>query len=137
MMIDTPFLEPRHAELAARVDRFNRERPRHDAASEDEQARALVRQLAEADLLASTVPADFNTATLDVRALCVAREHLAYDSSLADLMFAMQGLGSFPLTLAGDGALKQRLLPRVKTGGAIAAFAITEAEAGPDVSGLK
>ena len=136
-MIDTPFLEPRHAELAARVDRFNRERPRHDAASEDEQARALVRQLAEADLLASTVPADFNTATLDVRALCVAREHLAYDSSLADLMFAMQGLGSFPLTLAGTDALKRHWLPRVKSGASVAAFAITEPDAGSDVAAIK
>ncbi len=136
-MIDTPFLETRHAELAARVDRFNRERPRHDAAGEDEQARALVRQLAEADLLASTVPADFSTATLDVRALCVAREHLAYDSSLADLMFAMQGLGSFPLVLAGTDALKRRWLPRVKGGASIAAFAMTEPDAGSDVAAIK
>src|SRR5436309_15110792 len=136
-MMDTPFLETRHAELAAQVDRFNRERPRHDDASEDEQARALVRQLAEAGLLAPTVPTDFSSATLDVRALCVARERLAYDSSLADLMFAMQGLGSFPLTLAGTDALKRRWLPRVKSGASIAAFAITEPDAGSDVAAIK
>ena len=136
-MIDTPFLETHHAELAARVERFNRERPSDDAASEDEQARLLVRRLAAVGLLDDTVPADAGGAALDVRALCVAREHLAYDSSLSDLMFAMQGLGSYPVTLAGDGALKQRLLPRVKAGAAIAAFAITEPEAGSDVSALK
>ncbi|HJQ26342.1 MAG TPA: acyl-CoA dehydrogenase family protein [Blastocatellia bacterium] len=136
-MIDTPFLETHHAELAARVDRFNRERPSDDVATEDERARRLVRQLAAAGLLEYAAPADAGSATLDVRALCVAREHLAYDSSLSDLMFAMQGLGSFPVTLAGDDALKHGLLPRVRAGTAIAAFAITEPEAGSDVSAIK
>ncbi|MFL6277704.1 MAG: acyl-CoA dehydrogenase family protein [Blastocatellia bacterium] len=136
-MIDTPFFETHHTELAAQVDRFNRERSRQTAASEDEQARGLVRALADEGLLAYTVPADFRSAPLDVRALCVAREHLSYDSSLSDLMFAMQGLGSFPMALAGDDALKRRWLPRVKSGVAIAAFAITEPDAGSDVSALK
>jgi acyl-CoA dehydrogenase len=136
-MIDTPFLETHYTELAAQVDRFNRERPRQTADGEDEQARGLVRALADEGLLAYTVPADFRSAPLDVRALCVAREHLSYDSSLSDLMFAMQGLGSFPVTLAGDDALKRRWLPRVKSGAAIAAFAITEPDAGSDVSALK
>jgi acyl-CoA dehydrogenase len=136
-MIDTPFLETRHAELAAQLDRFNRERPRHDLTREDEQARAVVQELAEAGLLAHTVPADLQSTTLDVRALCVAREHLSYDSSLSDLMFAMQGLGSFPVTIAGGDALKRHWLPRVKAGAAIAAFAITEPEAGSDVSAIR
>src|SRR5438128_12679634 len=136
-MIDTPFLETRHAELATQLDRFNRERPRHDLAREDAQARAVVRELADAGLLAHTVPADVHSSTLDVRALCVAREHLAYDSSLSDLMFAMQGLGSFPVTIAGGPALKRQWLPRVKAGTAIAAFAITEPDAGSDVSAIK
>src|SRR3989440_6358530 len=136
-MIDTPFLETRHAELAAQIDRFNRERPQHHTASEDEQARAVVRELADAGLLAQTVPADLPSATLDVRALCVAREHLSYDSSLSDLMFAMQGLGSFPVTIAASAALKGQWLPRIKAGSAIAAFAITEPEAGSDVSAIK
>src|ERR1700754_2516494 len=100
-MIDTPFLESRHRQLAVELDRFNRSRPRPQPASEDEQARALVRALADAGLLAWTVPAELPGATLDVRALCIAREHLSYDSAFADLMFAMQGLGSFPITLAG------------------------------------
>src|SRR6185295_1671423 len=105
---------------------FNRERHADHTASEDEQARAVVRELGDAGLLAHTVPAELPGATLDVRALCIAREHLSYDSSLSDLMFAMQGLGSFPLTIAGNLALKHEWLPRVKAGTAIAAFAITE-----------
>jgi acyl-CoA dehydrogenase len=136
-MIDTPFLESRHLALAAQVDRFNRERCADHMASEDEQARALVRELGDAGLLAHTAPAELPGAILDVRALCIAREHLSYDSSLSDLMFAMQGLGSFPLTIAGSLALKQEWLPRVKAGTAIAAFAITEPEAGSDVSAIK
>jgi acyl-CoA dehydrogenase len=138
-MLNTPFLEDRHARLAEQLARFNREALR-DAAlgeSEDEQARAHIRRLASAGLLAYTVPADFTSRTMDVRALCVAREHLAYESSFADLMFAMQGLGSFPITLAGSEALKEKFLPRVKAGAAIAAFAITEPEAGSDVSAMR
>lgn len=136
-MIDTPFLESHHAELAAQLDRFHQERLPHRDASEDEQARGWVQALADAGLLAHTIPADLNTATLDVRALCVARERLSYHSSLADLMFAMQGLGSFPVTVAGSDAIKQTWLPRVKAGTAIAAFAITEPDAGSDVSAIQ
>lgn len=138
-MINTPFIEDRHAELAEQVDRVNREQIRSSSLgeSEDEQAINLVGLLARARLLDYTVPADFNGSTLDVRALCVIREHLSYESSLADLMFAMQGLGSFPITLAGTDTIKQKLLPLVKSGEAIAAFAITEPEAGSDVSAIQ
>jgi acyl-CoA dehydrogenase len=138
-MINTPFIEGRHIELAEQVDRFNREQIRSSAPgeSEDEQAKSLVGLLAREGLLDHTVPANFNDGTLDVRALCVIREHLSYESSLADLMFAMQGLGSFPITIAGTGAIKQKLIPRVKSGEAIAAFAITEPEAGSDVSAIQ
>lgn len=138
-MINTPFIEDRHAELAEQVDRVNREQIRSSSLgeSEDEQAINLVGLLARARLLDYTVPADFNGSTLGVRALCVIREHLSYESSLADLMFAMQGLGSFPITLAGTDTIKQKLLPLVKSGEAIAAFAITEPEAGSDVSAIQ
>jgi acyl-CoA dehydrogenase len=140
-MIDTPLLEDRHRKLAEQVVRFNREQagesPRDE--SEDEQARRLVRALAGEGLLDFTVPAQFDRGAkeIDVRALCVVRERLSYESSLADLMFAMQGLGSFPLTLEGSGEIKRRLLPLVKSGEAIAAFAITEPDAGSDVSAIQ
>ncbi|HXG90839.1 MAG TPA: acyl-CoA dehydrogenase family protein [Blastocatellia bacterium] len=139
-MLNIPFLEDRHAKLAEHVDSFNRKQAREAAPveSEDEQARRLVHALASERLLDYTVPAQFdNTSALDIRALCVAREHLSYSSSLADLMFAMQGLGSFPIALAGSKELKQRFLPMVRAGQAIAAFAITEPDAGSDVSAIQ
>ena len=140
-MLNTPLLEDHHRRLADQVDRFVREQVRGAAPSdsEDDDARRLVEALAREGLLAYTVPEDFETGSnaLDVRALCVVREHLAYESSLADLMFAMQGLGSFPVTLAGSDEIKRSILPRVKAGEAIAAFAITEPEAGSDVSAIQ
>ena len=140
-MIETPLLEDRHRKLAGQVDRFNREQARQSSPgeSEDEQARRLVRALAGEGLLDHAVPAQFDRGMndIDVRALCVARERLSYESSLADLMFAMQGLGSFPVSIAGADEIKRRLLPLVKSGEAIAAFAITEPEAGSDVSAIQ
>ncbi|HKP86029.1 MAG TPA: acyl-CoA dehydrogenase family protein [Blastocatellia bacterium] len=140
-MIDTPLIEDRHRELAEKVDRFNREQIRKapHGESEDERARNFVGLLAREGLLAYAVPADFNTGakTLDARAVCVIREHLSYESSLADLMFAMQGLGSFPITLAATEEVKRKFLPLVKSGEAIAAFAITEPDAGSDVGAIQ
>jgi acyl-CoA dehydrogenase len=140
-MLNTPFLEDRHLKLAEQVSRFTRERLTEGPAgeAEQEQARRLARALGEGGLLDHTVPAEFGgrSERLDVRALCVAREHLSYHSSFADLMFAMQGLGSFPVTLAGGDEIRRRLLPRVRTGEAVAAFAITEPGAGSDVSAIQ
>lgn len=138
-MLDIPFLEDRHAKLGGQVARLAREQVRElpSDQTEDEQARALVRLLAEADLLDYTTPRTPDEAVLDVRALSVIRERLCYESSLADLMFAMQGLGSFPLTIAGSSEIKKRFLPEVRAGRLIAAFAITESEAGSDVSAIQ
>jgi acyl-CoA dehydrogenase len=140
-MLSVPFFENRHAELAELVDRFNREQVGNASPgdTEDQQARSLIGALAREGLLVHAVPAAFESGStaLDVRSLCVVREHLSYESALADLMFAMQGLGSFPVTLAGSSELKRRLLPRVRSGDAIAAFAITEPEAGSDVGALQ
>jgi acyl-CoA dehydrogenase len=139
-MIDTPFLEERHKKLAGQVDSFNR-RPGAKALpgeTEEDHARRLVGNLATEGLLDHTAPEKFDEAAyLDVRALCVARERLSYESGLADLMFAMQGLGSFPVTIAGAVEIKQKLLPLVRTGKAIAAFAITEPDAGSDVAAIQ
>jgi acyl-CoA dehydrogenase len=73
---------------------------------------------------------------LDVRTLCLAREILSFRDGLADFAFAMQGLGSGPITLFGSDSLKQRYLPAVRDGKAIAAFAISEPEAGSDVAAI-
>jgi acyl-CoA dehydrogenase len=134
-----PLLEERHIELGEQVDRFcgTSVRVAASGASEDDRARNLVRALASEGLLAYTTPAEGSQTSLDVRSLCVIREHLSYESSLADLMFAMQGLGSLPISLAGSEAIRDQFLPRVRSGDAIAAFAITEPDAGSDVGAIQ
>jgi acyl-CoA dehydrogenase len=73
---------------------------------------------------------------LDSRSLCIIRETLAWHDGLADFAFAMQGLGSGAITLDGSDALKERWLPRVARGDAIAAFALSEPDAGSDVGAI-
>src|SRR3546814_19550043 len=73
---------------------------------------------------------------IDSRAVCILRETLARHDGLADFAFAMQGLGSGAISLAGSQAMRQRYLPNVAAGQAIAAFALTEPEAGSDVSAI-
>ncbi|HEY7545738.1 MAG TPA: acyl-CoA dehydrogenase family protein, partial [Blastocatellia bacterium] len=119
------------------VKLFNRERfPQMPTdAPEDVQAGWLIAALATEGLLQYTT-AD-TPSSLDVRALCIIRERLSYHSALADLMFVMQGLGSFPILFAGSNETKERFLLNVGTGDMIAAFAITEPDAGSDVSAIK
>ncbi|MBA3397677.1 MAG: acyl-CoA dehydrogenase family protein [Deltaproteobacteria bacterium] len=100
-----------------------------DEASRD---RAAVDALARANLLELVVP----TGTLDTRALCLAREMLGYVSPRADSIFAVQGLGTHPIVLAGNA--EQRLhLQAFARGAGIAAFALTEPEAGSDVASIQ
>jgi acyl-CoA dehydrogenase len=77
-----------------------------------------------------------DTGELDVRSLCLLREVLAYHSGIADVAFVMQGLGSFPVALAGSEELKGRWLPAVGRGEAVAAFALTEPDAGSDLGSI-
>ncbi len=98
-----------------------------------------MRALGEAGWLRYCVPAAFGGALerLDSRALCVLRETLAYHDALTDFTFAMQGLGSGAITLAGSEAQKQSILPRVARGEAIMAFALSEPQAGSDVGAMQ
>ncbi len=73
---------------------------------------------------------------IDTRAICIIRETLARYSGLADFVFAMQGLGSGAVTLFGTPEQKKTYLSRVGAGSAIAAFAISEPDAGSDVAAL-
>src|SRR6185295_19220678 len=104
----------------------------------DAACRARVKALGEAGFLKAAVPAAHGGLhdVLDVRTLCMAREILAYHDGLADFAFAMQGLGSGAITLFGSEALKSQYLPPVRDGRAIAAFALTEAEAGSDAAAI-
>src|SRR5262245_2921088 len=76
------------------------------------------------------------SATPDVRSIALLREVFAYHHGLADFSFVMQGLGSGPIVLAGTDAQKRAWLPRVAKGEAIAAFALSEPDAGSDVAAM-
>ena len=134
-----PFFDDAHRRLAAELVGWAAAELRatgHDDV--DAACRDLVRRLGAAGWLRYCVPAADGGALpeLDSRALCLARETLAYADGLADFAFAMQGLGSGPITLAGTAAQRARWLPRVARGEAIAAFALSEPEAGSDVAAL-
>ncbi|HSE88466.1 MAG TPA: acyl-CoA dehydrogenase family protein [Candidatus Binatia bacterium] len=137
-----PFLDQDHSQLRAQVRQWV-EKHRFIGGGEnqelDEEARRLVQLLGNQGFLAYTVPKEFGGARAKVQArdLCIVREELARGSALADAMFAMQALGSYPITLFGTEEQKQRYLGPVADGTAIAAFALTEPEAGSDVSRLQ
>ena len=111
----------------------------HDSTDVDADFRKLVQALGRGGWLRYAVPAPYGVAParLDVRTICLARETLGQLSGMADFAFAMQGLGTGPISLFGSDALKQRYLPRVAAGDAIAAFAISEPLAGSDVSAME
>jgi len=127
-----PFFEAQHRQLAEQAENWCREGlERSGDADPDGFCRRAVKDLGKANLLqycASPQP--------DVRSIALLREVLAYHHGLADFAFVMQGLGSGPLALAGSAAQKERWLPRVASGEAIAAFALSEPEAGSDVAAL-
>jgi acyl-CoA dehydrogenase len=105
----------------------------HPHTDVDGECRELVRKLGRGGWLAAAVP---ETGAMDVRTLCLTREILARHSGLADFAFAMQGLGTGAITLYGDAAARERFLPAVRAGTAIAAFALSEPDAGSDVAAV-
>ena len=110
-----------------------------DESDEGAATRTYVRRLAEADFLGLVVPAKFGGTHpgVSATAICLVRQWLSRVSGALDTAFVMQGLGSYPLVLAGDERLQSRILPRVVRGEEICAFAITEPGAGSDVSGME
>jgi acyl-CoA dehydrogenase len=125
-----PFFDEPHRRFASDLETWLRyANPLDDDERADASVESWVRELgAEGWLKACT--------QLDVRTLCIARETLAYRSALADFAFAMQGLGSGALTLFGSDAQRAGYLPRVESGELIAAFALSEREAGSDVAAI-
>ena len=128
-----PFFEPRHRALADDVRAWCERAPGHSG-DLDADCRTLVRSLGQAGLLEHCVgPGDQRP---DVRSLAIIRETLAYHSGLADFAFAMQGLGSGAISLFGTTEQKRQWLPRVASGEAIAAFAMTEPDCGSDAANM-
>jgi len=137
--LDLPFLEDAHRVLERDLDAWCAANLNVDHSDTDGACRALVRQLGEAGWLRYCVPAAHGGAlpALDSRSLCLLRETLARHDGLADFAFAMQGLGSGAISLAGSDTVRERYLPRVARGEAIAAFALSEPEAGSDVAAMQ
>lgn len=134
-----PFFDEEHRAFAAGlVEWLARVNVLDDERNADASCRAWVRALADAGWLRACIPGAYGgiRAGLDVRTLCLAREMLANHSALADFAFAMQGLGSAPIALFGSTELQRRYLPNVANGRCVAAFALSEREAGSDVAAL-
>jgi acyl-CoA dehydrogenase len=127
-----PFFDPRHAALSRDVEAWASARAQTAHGDEaDAVCRGLVKELGQAGYLAYCV-----NEQPDVRSIALIREILAYHAGLADFAFVMQGLGSGPIMLAGSEAQKRAWLPRAAAGEAIAAFALSEPDAGSDVAAL-
>ena len=133
--LDWPFYEQRHRDLAARLGAWAGAHLRgHHSEDVDAECRTLVCELGAAGFLDLCVAHD--GAAPDVRSLAIARETLARYSGLADFAFAMQGLGSGAISLAGSPQQRAEWLPKVSSGEAIAAFAMTEPDTGSDAANL-
>jgi acyl-CoA dehydrogenase len=137
--LDWPFFEARHKRLANDLDEWAARHIPHDHGTDvDTECRSLVRALGQAGWLRHAVGGKHGAAeAIDTRAICLIRETLARHSGLADFAFAMQGLGSGAISLQGTAQQKERYLPRVAAGEAIAAFALSEPGAGSDVAAMQ
>jgi acyl-CoA dehydrogenase len=143
--LEWPFFEQRHRALSSEFCDWLSANAASMPAGEprgrelDAACVQLVRSLGAAGWLRHAVTAPHGGAaeSLDVRALCLMRESLAYNSGLADFVFALQALGAGPITLFGSDELRSRYLPGVASGKSIAAFAISEKDAGSDVGAMQ
>ncbi len=141
--LDWPFFDAHHARLAGELDAWAVREVAHVherfGKDVDGACRDLVRRLGEGGWLRHAVGGtDVGGAgeTIDTRAICLIRETLARHEGLADFAFAMQGLGSGAISLFGTPEQREAYLPRVARGEAIAAFALSEPDAGSDVAAL-
>jgi alkylation response protein AidB-like acyl-CoA dehydrogenase len=138
--LDWPFFDERHRALARELDAWAAMHvPQAHGGDVDAACRELVRRLGAAGWLRHAVAGTEHGGSaevIDTRSICLIRETLAHHSGLADFAFAMQGLGSGAISLAGTPAQKAGYLPRVARGEAIAAFALSEPDAGSDVAAL-
>ena len=137
-MIDQlPFFTPDHRTLAPAVVKFVEREIEPLAIDEldiEADARNYVNLMARSGILDYAVPKEGN---LDLRSICLIREELSYASPLADLAFVMQGLGTYAIKQAARDHIRDFWLSRAASGKAIAAFALTEPDAGSDVAGIQ
>jgi acyl-CoA dehydrogenase len=128
-----PFFAPRHAELALKAEAWAKDNLSFAHGGDaDAICRRLVQDLGCAGYLHHAV-----SDAPDVRSIALLREVFAYHSGLADFSFVMQGLGSGPIGLAGSDSQKSRFLSKAASGEAIAAFALSEPDAGSDVKAMQ
>jgi alkylation response protein AidB-like acyl-CoA dehydrogenase len=138
--LEWPFFDGRHADLEAALDEWAAQHVRglHSGAKPgdvDATCKRLVRLLGEGGWLRHAIGGEEQA--IDTRAICLIRETLARHNGLADFAFAMQGLGSGAIGLFGSDAQRERYLPKVARGEAIAAFALSEPDAGSDVAAMQ
>ena len=141
-----PFFDDRHRALATTLRDVLPQGLGHGAAGRDDVSIVARAMGAPFGLYAHVVPEAFGGAAMgrehdgayiDVRGLCLIREALGQIHPTADSIFAVQGLGSYPIALAGSDALRRTMLPEVVSGVRIAAFALTEPEAGSDIASMR
>lgn len=136
-----PFFDLKHKELANQLDNWaSSALSEHDSVDVDQTCRQLVRKLGDANWLRYAVAGiEFGATSenIDTRAICLIRETLARHNGLADFAFAMQGLGSGAISLFGSESQRAAYLPSVAAGRAIAAFALSEPNAGSDVAAMQ
>ncbi|MDB5967511.1 MAG: acyl-CoA dehydrogenase domain protein [Polaromonas sp.] len=136
-----PFFDDVHRSLGSRLVAWAGGQ-QVDESDDRRACREWVQRLGDGGWLRYCVPAGDQGAlggalpTLDSRALVILRETLAFHSPLADFAFAMQGLGSGAITLVGTPEQQAAYLPAVSSGRKIAAFALSEAEAGSDAGAM-
>lgn len=135
--LEWPFFDDRHKDLAARLDAYADAGTLRgiDHADTDRACRRLVRSLGQAGLLDAATGAG-GKQPIDSRAACLTRETLAWHDGLADFAFAMQGLGTGAIGLSGSDELRAVVLPKAQSGEWVAAFALSEKEAGSDVAAM-
>ncbi|MGO4436697.1 acyl-CoA dehydrogenase family protein [Rhizobium sp. RAF56] len=136
--LDWPFFEERHRDFAAKLDAFAKSAPMADIDHHDVDGacRKLVRALGDAGILEAATGRSEAEPLIDSRLVCLARETLAWHDGLSDFAFAMQGLGTGAIGLAGDPALRAAVMPKVRSGEWLSAFALSEKEAGSDVAAM-
>jgi len=132
--------DEQEGQLRKRLGSWKRHNPsvEHDPDDLERDACGLARRLGTDGFMGYAIPHQYGGVreTVQARDLCVIREELASHSALADVMFGVQALGSYPIVIAGTAEQKQRYLPPLATAENIAAFALTEPEAGSDAAAI-